>query len=213
MRRLMIVVALLVPSLASAQWIPGSPEHNVRPELTLFGGYRDGGRVEGWDTVVFPFKFRADLESSPSYGLAVDVPVDGARQVELWVSRQSGELRGNYELSTGSRSAGDLEVTYVHLGLVQSWFRRGGAVYVGLGAGITVLDPQLEGIDADTRFSASVATGAKYFLSDHLGVRVDLRGYWTGANDALSNRHGPLHFGYSSNFVQGEASIGISLLW
>ncbi len=213
MRRLMVVLVLLAPSLAWAQWAPGSGDGITRPELTVFGGYRDGGRVEGFDTVVFPFKFTADLEGSASYGLALDLPVSADRQMELWVSRQSGALQSRYELSTGSRELGDLDVTYLHLGLVQSWFRRFGTVYVGVGAGVTLLEPQVTGGSADTRFSASLATGAKYVLSPHVGLRVDLRGYWTAANDALSNHSNAAEFGYSSNFVQGEASVGVTLRW
>lgn len=213
MRRWMIVLVLLVPSMASAQWIPGSGEGIARPELTLFGGYRDGGRVEGVDTLILTYNFSADLESAASYGFAIDLPLDGNRQLELLASRQKGSLRAHRDLSTGSGNIGDLEVTYLHLGLVQSWFRQSGAVYLGLAAGITMLDPRTGDGKSDTRFSASIAAGAKYFFSHHLGMRVELRGYWTAGNDALSNHVDAVYFGYPSNFLQAEASAGVTLRW
>ncbi len=209
---LCVALALLVPCLAGAQQ-PGAPMQSIaRYEVTVLGGYRTGGSLVGFE--IAPLSpFSASVRSSTSLAFAIDVPVSEDLQVELWGSRQNGEVESGIPLN-GSRTAGDLKVSYLHLGLVRNWYSGDGvAYYLTAAAGLTRFDLQALTGHSESRLSASLGGGMKLFLGDFSAIRLDLRGYWTGADTRSSALAPGALISYRKNFLQAEASIGVSFVW
>lgn len=51
--------------------------------------------------------------------------------------------------------------------------------YIALGLGVTRLVPEPQDLESETRFSASLAGGVKAYVGPHLGVRLEMRGFFT----------------------------------
>ena len=51
--------------------------------------------------------------------------------------------------------------------------------YIGLGLGISRLVPEPDNLEAETRFSASLAGGVKVYVGAHFGFRAEVRGFFT----------------------------------
>ena len=210
--RVCLILSVLVPCSAVAQQ-PGGPMHSItRYEITLLGGYRDGGSLQGFETG--PLKpFAASVRASTSLAFAVDVPVSAAFQVELWGSRQNGEVETGIPID-GSHTGTDLKISYLQLGVVKNWYSSDSvAYYLTVATGVAQLRLQSLTRRSESRLSASLAGGVKLFLGDYSAIRLDLRGYWIGT-DTRSTAIAPGALIYfKKNFLQAEASVGVSFVW
>jgi len=71
-------------------------------------------------------------------------------------------------------------VTYFHGGLqIPFDVSRQATPYIVVSAGIANLDPVVQGVSPDNRFSASGGIGVKVPVNRNLGLRLEARGYFT----------------------------------
>jgi hypothetical protein len=75
------------------------------------------------------------------------------------------------------------------------------------------MNPQGEGLSTETRFSLSIGGGAKFFITEHLGLRLDARGIFTALNSnaTVFCSGGCAISVQSSGFMQGELGAGLVL--
>lgn len=178
-------------------------------ELTPYVAYRFGGEIEDGDG-----SFRndtTDIDEGEAFGVTLDIPLDGGFKLELLVSRQQSEAQFDEGLFEPSFNLGDIDVTYGHVGLLYEWQPGHLRPFVVGSAGATLLDPSFPDADEETRFSIAFGGGVKVFLSEHVGLRLEGRGFWT-AVDEDSDRY----YDYGDNgdvLFQGEASVGLILAW
>ncbi len=161
---------LLVPSAALAQ----------RVELTPLGGYRFGGSLALVETVG-DAEQRHELEVADhaAWGAQLAVRVSNDTEVELLYARQDTELRTG-GLFTGKPVFGlALESWQFGGNYLFGEERERVRPYVGMGLGLTRLLPEAEGLQDETRFSASFAGGVKLWLAKNLGLRFEARGFLT----------------------------------
>jgi hypothetical protein len=172
MRKLALTVLLLIPGAAFAQGAF---------EIIPFGGYRWGGDVSAQDLDLD--QTDVDLDSSGCYGLDLELALGPGLRLQLLADRQSSEFVDE-DLSGRLVSLGGVDVTYYHLGLLYQWNPGRVKPYVGGSLGVGMIEPDDSQLADRDEFSAGVGGGFKVYLVDHLGIRVDLRGFWTNLDRA-----------------------------
>lgn len=176
-------------------------------ELTPFLGWRWGGTIFASQT--FLFNEDVDVEPSPTIGASFGIPLgDTGMKLELMANRQSSELQTGSGLFEPDDEVADIDVTYLHGGLQIPFARsRNASPYVIVSAGLANLDPQISGVSAEQRFSASAGLGVKVPMSRALSFRFEGRGYYTALEEDDDCQI--CDYFYNEDFYQGEVNAGL----
>lgn len=176
-------------------------------ELTPFVGYTWGGTIFADQT----FVFGQDVDVSPSanFGANFGIPLgDSGMKLELMANRQSSELETGSGLFEPDQEVADIDVTYLHAGLQIPFARsRNATPYVIVSAGLADLDPQIQGVGSEQRFSASAGVGVKVPMSNMLSFRFEGRGYYTSLEQDSDCR--VCDYFYNEDFYQGQVNAGL----
>jgi hypothetical protein len=195
-------LSLLLPAAAPAQI--------ARFEITPTVGYRFNGDLNvsrNTDTI---FDSNAEIKESAVYGVTVDVPFNQNWQLELLANRQDSSFILDPGLFTPTQELGDVRLSYYHVGLLYQWGLGQVNPFFTFSGGLARIEPEFQQLDAENRFSASLAGGVKIFLSRNVGLRLEGRGYWTNLDTTLDdndNRFGDRN--QTDALYQGEASAGL----
>jgi hypothetical protein len=175
-------------------------------ELTPFVGFRWGGTIFADQS--FLFSRDVDVASSASYGANFAFPLgDTGLKLELMANRQSSELETGGGLFEPDDEVADIDVTYLHAGLqIPFATSRNARPYFVVSAGLANLDPQILGVDAEQRFSASAGLGVKVPMSRALSLRFEGRGYYTALEEDECSF---CEYFYNQDFYQGEVNAGL----
>jgi Outer membrane protein beta-barrel domain len=158
--------ALLTWAPAQAQEQP-QPEHVNAFELTPFVGFMGGGEFEDPTD-----DSDRDLDEDTSFGLIANAAVDAWRHYELVYAQQGTELDG--------ATPTDMDVQYLQIGGIVSYPDATRVIpYFGLTVGAARLSPDEAGLDDETKLAFSAAGGFRVPITDHIGVRLDLRAFIT----------------------------------
>jgi hypothetical protein len=176
-------------------------------ELTPFIGYRWGGTIFADQTFIFGED--VDVEPSPNLGVNFGIPLgDSGFKLELMANRQSSELSVDGGLFEPEDEVADIDVTYLHAGLQIPFAQsRNATPYVVVSAGLANLDPEITGVDAEQRFSASAGFGVKVPMSRALSFRFEGRGYYTALEE--EDECAFCDYFYNQDFYQGEVNAGL----
>jgi opacity protein-like surface antigen len=211
MRKYALLILLLLTSttpLFAQNWRRGyrTPAED-RFELTPFAGYRWGGTIFADQTFVFTQD--VDVKPSANFGIDLGIPVgNSGMKIELMANRQSSELETSNGLFDPTNGVADIDITYLHAGLQIPFSRsRNITPFIIVSAGIANLDPQLNGVSDETRFSASAGIGIKAPISDSVAFRFEGRGYYTSLQDSNDCRF--CNYYYNRDFYQGEVNLGL----
>ena len=219
MRKAVLVTLLLLtalPTLAQDDdWRRRRPSYDDRRysprdsafELTPFIGYRWGGTIFADQTFIFGED--VDVAPSANFGVNFAIPLgDSGMKLELMANRQSSELETGSGLFEPDDEVADIDVTYLHGGLQIPFARsRNATPYVIVSAGLANLDPQILGVDAEQRFSASAGIGVKVPMSRVLSFRFEGRGYYTALEE--EDECTICDYFYNEDFYQGEVNAGL----
>jgi opacity protein-like surface antigen len=178
----------------------------VGVEITPMVGFRTGGTIAYDVTNVFGDDVKTD--DSATFGLIVDIDLSRYWQLELLANHQKSDLEYRGNLFEPDIQLGDMDVTYWHVGINYRYIAGNVHPFIGLTVGGATLDPKLEGLDSENRFSGSLGGGVKVFLHRNIGIRLEGRGYWT----SIDERSATCCNGYWSqdeDFLQAEASVGV----
>jgi hypothetical protein len=175
-------------------------------ELTPFAGFRWGGTIFADQS----FVFNRDVDVAPSANLGVNFAFplgDTGLKLELMANRQSSELETGSGLFEPDDEVADIDVTYLHAGLQIPFARsRNATPYFIVSGGLANLDPQILGVDAEQRFSASAGVGVKVPMSRALSLRFEGRGYYTSLEEDECSF---CEYFYNQDFYQGEVNAGL----
>lgn len=203
LKKSLIVVGVLVLSALS------QIHAQDKFELTPFVGYRFGGDFDVSDPRAVYRSF--EIDDSAAYGLMLDINVGENGQVELLWNRQDTELDGQLASNGRLSKVTDLTVDYWHVGgnfLFGDEYddARG---FLNFMAGATHFSPT--GFDSETQFSFSFGGGAKFYLSDLIGIRVQARFISTYLNSTSEWFCNPFCYTVSvGNYVvQAEVDAGL----
>lgn len=177
-------------------------------ELTPFIGYRWGGTIFADQT----FIFGEDVDVAPSANLGVNFALplgDTGMKLELMANRQSSELETGSGLFEPDAEVADIDVTYLHAGLQIPFAQsRNARPYFIVSGGLANLDPQVLGVSAENRFSASAGVGVKVPMSNFLSIRLEGRGYYTALEE--DDTCTICDYFYNEDFYQGEVNLGLT---
>lgn len=144
-------------------------------EITPMGGYRLGGSftIEGASSDL-------GLRDSGAFGVHVGVKVAADGEIEALFSRQDTRLQSDTGLFT-SNVLFALKLDTYQIGGSYLFGEEEAKVrpYIGLGLGVSRLVPEPDDLEAETRFSASLAGGVKVYVGAHFGFRAEVRGFFT----------------------------------
>ena len=177
-------------------------------ELTPFGGWRFGGGFESLETGA-----DLDLDGTFSYGLIFSIPwkAEHRSRLEVVWSAQNTSLAS----PVYGEPAFDLDVHYLHLsGMVP--FHTSIAkldTLLTAGAGVTYMQPGIDGAGSEIGFSVSLGGGLIYHISDRVGIRLDARGWFTfteGGAAVFCSGGCVIAFG-GSGFGQIDVTAGLNL--
>jgi len=175
-------------------------------EITPLRHHRFGGGFEDANTGT-----SIHLDESAGYALVLDFDIQPDRQVEVYLSRQ------NTTMSSGGPFTGnplfDVSVDYYHIGGLYLFEGERFRPFISGTLGLTRMDPQRADLSAETRISAALGVGAKFFFTESLGIRLDVRGIYTAINSDASIfcAGGCAVQVRSSGFFQGELGAGLIL--
>lgn len=171
---LLVVTFSLAPSSASAQQF----------ELTPFVGYRWGGGFSSVDSD-FADILNTDfsIADASGWGIMADFSVTENWQIELLYSQQESDLSIDGGFLAPADPLFDLDVEYLHAGMLYQWRLPGVRPYLTGGLGGTRFGPIDSAASSETRFSFNLGGGAKVFFGDHFGLRFDARWFSTYISD------------------------------
>ena len=196
---LIIIVTLLI-ALAAAE--PALAGVEITPSIN----YRFGGGFEDTHTDT-----NIHLDESAGYGLVLDFDIQPAKQVEVYLSRQRTTM------SSGGPFTGnplfDVSVDYYHIGGLYLFEGERFRPFISGTLGLTRMDPKRADMRTETRMSLALGGGAKFFFTESLGIRLDVRGIYTAINSDASIfcAGGCAVQVRSSGFFQGELGGGLIL--
>jgi opacity protein-like surface antigen len=139
-------------------------------EFMPFAGYRFGG---SFDDEISGNKL--DLDERGNWGFAISSPHASTTRYELLYSRQKTRLTD----TANPEDAFDLEIHYLHLGGTVDVNHERITPFFSGGIGMTHMSPGRSGFTDETRLSLSLGGGLKWYPTDRLGIRFELRGYGT----------------------------------
>lgn len=203
MRIRAILVAIAVAASAAPVVFAQS---DPKVEITPFYGYRFGGNFQDYYT-------GADLNvnDDASYGASLGWNVNEELTVELLWSRQDSGIDVSL-LNTLTRVP--LTVDQWMVGGFYRYDTGNGKFvpFLGGGLGFTHFGSSAAGAGSSNRFGIYLDGGIKYMFSRHVGLRADLRGYFTWVDSGggtVCGTYGCYAEYSGSFFIQGEATGGL----
>jgi hypothetical protein len=203
----LLLLAPLVPAAAAAQ--------AYRFEVTPTVGYRFNGTVSSYDDYGNRFDNRdLRLDESGTYGVTFDIPLAYRLQLELLANHQSSRFSLDRGLFSNEQRLGNVDLDFYQIGLLYQWGRGQVNPYLAGSLGVARLQPKFA--PSDSRFAGSLAGGAKIFFNRNVGLRLEVRGYYTSLDTSSQqvDDHGVRYrTRVNQGLYQGEGSVGIILAW
>lgn len=210
MRILVIALASIVAGAASAT----AQLRRDTVEINPFAGYLFGGQFGRSFDDDFDRHSRLEVEDEAVYGGRLGFNITSLFEIELEYAQSDTalefETRGDF---APNERIGDLRFQYL-MGYATLNFGRGRAVpYFTIGSGAANIKPRIAGVptDSDTRYTAGIGGGLKYFFNPHFALRFDGRVYSSYLGDSRVIC-GPYNACTQSSWVtNGVANGGIIL--
>ncbi|MES9946353.1 MAG: hypothetical protein B6D78_05900 [gamma proteobacterium symbiont of Ctena orbiculata] len=196
-----LTVWLSLVAGSSSLWAAGDLE------FTPFTGHRFGGSFE-----LDNHYQGLDVEHAADWGFTISQAASDSTRYEFLYSHQDSSLAD----STDPNNAFGLDIHYLHLGGTVDVSPFDHAVdkvtpYITGGLGMTIMNPTHRDYNDETRFSLSVGGGLKWYPTQRLGIRFEMRGYSTliDSNETLFCNPGCNLQIEGDAFPQFETNLGL----
>ena len=147
-------------------------------ELSPTVGYRFGGNIDLVSPTLNPTFRRLEIESNPSYGLALNHGIHDNIQLEFQWNRQDTHINGRLRATNTSTRLFGAYLDQYHVNFLfhptDEGARRQPFAILGLGA--TSFNPRAP-LSSRTQFSFALGGGIKYFFVPRIGLRLEAK--WT----------------------------------
>jgi hypothetical protein len=192
---------LLASALAFAMLSTAAPAA-AQPSVTLFAGYAGTSGIDDATS-----NASADVKNGATFGVAVGVPFDASRELQLLYNQQSTTL------TPGSGAAPfDLTIRHLHFGGTVFVDRAvGQGFYAVGGVGVTQFSPGTTGFDDEYKPSINVGFGYYLPLGNRVALLAEARGFFTLVNSSggFLCSGGCVVVLKSDTVTQVEAKIGL----
>lgn len=197
-----VSLRFLAAALA-AGWLTGAAPAYAQVSITLNAGYAGTNGIDNVTT-----SSGAEVDSAPTFGIALGWPLDASRELELLYKQQSTTLAPG-----GGAAAFDLTIRHVHLGgslFVDGPVGRG--LYAVGGVGVTQFSPSTSGYGSEVKPSGNLGFGYLLPLGERIALRAEVRGYLTLVNSSggFLCSGGCVAVLKSDAVTQYEATVGLS---
>jgi hypothetical protein len=188
-------------------------------EITPYGGYFFAGKLTVGQGDL-------NIKNGGNFGIAVGVNIQPQIGVEFTYNYLNTRLVLKDWRTNVSTDLFDMSVNYYHLGAVYeaSKFDKG-VLFTTVSLGATQFSPAVSSIqdpsdenqtivvEDDWRFSIGLGGGVKYFISDRIGVRLQLRLlmpiYWASGGLWFGTGGASLGIGAGTALIQADATAGL----
>ena len=173
-------------ALLLAATVTQAQETSYKFELTPFAGLTTGGNFEDLTSTA-----ELALDDSSSFGLILNIEESANTQWEVLYSLQATEAD-----TTGLPISGaplDIDVHYIQGGGTYLFDGDAARPFLAATVGASHFAPGLSGVDSETFFAFSIATGLQIRPNARFGIRLEARGYGTlvDSNSNLFCQSGP----------------------
>lgn len=192
---------LLASAFAAAMLGAAAPAA-AQASITLFGGYAGTSGIDDATS-----NASADVKNGATFGVAVGVPFDASRELQLLYNQQSTTLTPG-----GGAAPFDLTIRHLHFGGTVFVDRAvGQGFYAVGGVGVTQFSPGTAGFDNEYKPSINVGFGYYLPLGDRVALLAEARGYFTLVNSSggFLCSGGCVVVLKSDTVTQVEAKIGL----
>jgi len=184
--------------------------------VTLYAGYRDGGR---FTDVTTGSKLPIEASGIGAVSLDLGLHPKAGTQLQVYVSRQKSQVDARQATQLPLPAAPlpekfPISVTYAHIGGTAFLERKiGEGVYLVGGIGATLFEPDLQGLANELRPSISLGIGYQLPLGERAALRFEARGYATlvDSNSALFCSGGCVVSIKGDTVTQGDILLGLTL--
>jgi hypothetical protein len=145
-------------------------------EITAFGGYRFGGRLE----VVLG---RLVMQDAPVFGGTLGYRVAPDALVEFTYIQENTELVFEPTASGDDVPVTDIAIRSFYLGGTYEHGLSNIRPFAGMSVGMSRFDPALESAEAETRFSFHFLGGVRTDFSQQVGLKFGVRGIFSTPPD------------------------------
>jgi hypothetical protein len=201
-------IACLVLALAAAAASARGQIRSGTVEINPYAGYLFGGNFG--DTNVEFTRYRVGVEDDPIYGGRIGYNITSLFELEFEYGYDKTQLNLDSQTNFDPNIViGDLRLQY-YMGYATFNFGHSRLVpYFTIGAGAANLKPEISGVNtvSDTRFTAGIGGGIKYFFDPHFALRVDGRSYSTWLSDTTV-LCGPYYTCTQSNWLNNFSANG-----
>ena len=146
-------------------------------EISIFGGYRIGGEIHNSET-----DETVDFDETNSIGILIGYKYDAETFIEFVYTSQNTDL--NDTSTSPSTKLLNVDIEYFLLGGSQIWKGDKIDTFFGGGIGAIHLSPSNTGFSSETSVAISVAGGAVYKFTENIGLRFELRTYFSSLGDS-----------------------------
>jgi hypothetical protein len=181
-------------------------------ELTPFGGYMFGGKMRFYEGDL-------KINDNANYGLVMDIEIAPDTKFELLWSHMSTEARftGSYGYDFLSTPPFDVSVGYIQVGTVREInydnIRPFGAFTLGTTYFLPGTNTGEVRYDDTWKFSVTLGGGAKIWLTDRVGIRLQgrlmLPMFWGGVGFTVGTGGSGFSVGAGTSMVQGDFTGGL----
>jgi len=143
-------------------------------EITPVIGYRFGGSFGIADAPA-----ALEVKDSGAFGVHLGVKVAEDGEIEALFARQNTRLDAGGFFT--SEPVFDIALDTYQLGGSYFFGEEKARIrpYISLGLGVTRFVPAPADLEAETRFSASIAGGVRAYVARNFGFRLEVRGFFT----------------------------------
>jgi hypothetical protein len=165
---------LVASALAAATLCSASPAA-AQASVTLFAGYAGTSGIDNATNST-----SADVKDGATFGVALGMPFDASRELQLLYNQQSTTLTPG-----GGAAPFDLTIRHLHVGGTVFVDRAvGQGFYAVGGVGVTQFSPGTAGYGNEYKPSMNVGFGYHLPLGDRLALRAEARGYIAFVNSS-----------------------------
>ena len=177
-------------------------------EIIPLIGYRGGGEFVDTEN-----DKKHTIVSSDVLGLILSFPYEQGKDIEIYYSHQSSELK-SVTLTTSETTDIPLSIDYLHIGGTAPIAEFDSLkTFMSGGVGFTYISPDLAGSQSDLRASLSIGVGMKWPISKRIALRLETRGFATmyNNNSAILCNGGCTLQVSGSFFLQAEVLAGLAI--